>query len=130
MIQDWGYNYIYLCQPSATTRIDLRDHSYKDVLITPVKDMVSTIGQEESIPSWLVHKEPFWLHGMNEEEEDLEVFGSVKYIPEPFLEHKLEPYGWHDILATLDVCTNVHKGAIYCDKEGYDTKSTYMVSIV
>ena len=44
MIQDWGYNYIYLCQPSVTTRIDLRDHSYKDVLNTPVKDMVSTIG--------------------------------------------------------------------------------------
>ena len=47
MIQDWGYNYIYLRQPSATTRIDLRDHSYKDVLNTLVKDMVSTIGQEE-----------------------------------------------------------------------------------
>ena len=69
MIQDWGYNYIYLCQPSTTTRIDLRDHSYKDVFNTPVKDMVSTIGQEDSVPSWLVHKEPFWLCGMDKEEE-------------------------------------------------------------
>ena len=30
------------------------------------------------------------------------------YVPEPFPEHELEPYGWHDILATLDVCANVH----------------------
>ena len=54
MIQDWGYNYIYLHHPSATTRIDLRDHSYKVVLNAPVKDMVSTIGEEESVPSCLV----------------------------------------------------------------------------
>ena len=25
---------------------------------------------------------------------------------------------------------NVHEGAIYCDEEGYDIRSTYMVSIV
>ena len=42
----------------------------------------------------------------------------------------LEPYGWYDILATLDVYANVHEGAIYCDEEGYDIKSTYIVSIV
>ena len=39
----------------------------------------------------------------------------------------MEPYGWHDILATLDVCANVHEGARYCNEEGYDIKSTYMV---
>ena len=46
MIQDWGYNYIYLHHPNATTRIDLRDHSYKDVVNTLVRDMVSTIAHE------------------------------------------------------------------------------------
>ena len=116
MIQDWGYIYIYLCHPSATTRIDLRDHSYKDVLNTLVKDMVSTIRQEESVPSWVVLKEPFWLCGMDEEEEGLEVSGKVEYISKPFPEHELEPYGWHGILATLDVCANVHEGAIYYDE--------------
>ena len=59
MIQDWGYNYIYLRQPSAMTRIDLRDHSFKDVVNTPVKDMVSTIAQDESVRSWLVQGKPF-----------------------------------------------------------------------
>ena len=108
----------------------MRDHSYKDVLNTPVRDMVSTIGQEDTIPSWLVHKDPLGLCGMDEEEEGSEVSGSIKYILGPFPEHELEPYGWHDILATLDVCANVHEGAIYYDEEGYDIRSTYMVSIV
>ena len=67
---------------------------------------------------------------MDKEEEGSKVSGLVEYIQEPFREHKLEPYGWHDILATLDVCANVHKGAIYCDEEGYNIKSTYMVNIV
>ncbi len=31
MIQDWGYDYLYLHQPTATTRVNLKDHSYKDV---------------------------------------------------------------------------------------------------
>ena len=75
----------------------MRDYLYKDVLNTPVKDMVSIIGQEDSIPSWLVHKEPFWLCGMDEEEEGLELLGSVEYILEPFPKHELEPYSWHDI---------------------------------
>ena len=92
--------------------------------------MVSTIGQEDSVPSWLVHKEPFWLCEMDEEEEGSKVSSDVEYSPEPFPEHELELYGWHDILATLDVCANVHKGAIYCDEEGYDIRSTYMVSII
>ena len=100
------------------------------MLNTPVKDMVFTIGQEESIPSWLVHKDPLGLYGINAEEEGSEVSGDVEYIPEPFPEHELEPYGWHDILATLDVCANVHEGAIYCDEEGYDIRSTYMVNII
>ena len=56
MIKDWGYNYIYLCHPNATTRIDLRDHSN-----TQVRDMVSTIAHEVSVPSWLVNWHPLWL---------------------------------------------------------------------
>ena len=56
MIQDWGYDFIYLHQPSATTRISLKDHSYKDVNYTPIRDMVSVIEKIDSLPSWLVHK--------------------------------------------------------------------------
>ena len=57
MIQDWRCDFIYLCQPSATTCISLKDHSYKDVNYTPIRDMVSMIEKIDSLPSWLVHKE-------------------------------------------------------------------------
>ena len=58
MIQDWGYNYIYLRHPNATTKIDLRNHSYKDVVNTPMRDMVSTVAQEDLVPSWLINRHP------------------------------------------------------------------------
>ena len=61
MIQEWGYNFIYLRQPSATTHISLKDHSYKDVNYTLIRDMVSVVERIDSLPSWLVHKEPVWL---------------------------------------------------------------------
>ena len=61
MIQDWGYNYIYLRHPNATTRIGLHEHSYKDVVNTPVRDMVSTIAHEDLVPSWLMNWRPLWL---------------------------------------------------------------------
>ena len=62
MIQDWGYNYIYLHHPNAMTIIDLCNHSYKDMVNTPVWDMVSTVAHEDSVPSWwLVNGRPLWL---------------------------------------------------------------------
>ena len=91
--------------------------------------MVHEVPLEESIPSWLVHEEPLWLCRMDEEEGGLEILGSIEYVPEPFPEHEIEPFGWHDILATLDVCANVH-ATKHCDEEGYDIRSTYMVSVI
>ena len=44
------------------TRFDLQDHSYKEVVNTPVRDMVSTIVHEDSVPSWLVNGRPLWLN--------------------------------------------------------------------
>ena len=41
MIQDWGFNYIYLRQEDAITRINLADHSYRDVARTPIEDFES-----------------------------------------------------------------------------------------
>ena len=45
MIQDWGFNYIYLKQPQAITRINLGDHSYRDVAETP-----ETVGAKHNHP--------------------------------------------------------------------------------
>ena len=46
-----------------------------------------------------------------------------------FLEQEFEPHGWHDILATLDVCANVH-ATKQCDDEGYDLIYMNMVNFV
>ena len=52
MIQDWGFNYIYLQQNEAITRISLIDHSYRDVARTPIEDYESatliTISSQQS----------------------------------------------------------------------------------
>ena len=52
MIQDWGFNYIYLRQNEAITRINLLDHSYRDVARTPIEDYESatliTISSQQS----------------------------------------------------------------------------------
>ena len=129
MIQDWGYNYLYLRQTNATTRIDLRDHSFRDVVNTPVKDFVSTIN-DDITPSWLIQEKPLWFCESKDEcGEDVSEKSSDGYVPEPFPENELEPYGWHDILATLDVCANVHNN-VHCDEEGYDICSLKMLSVM
>ena len=116
MIQDWGYNYICLHHPNATTRIDLRDHSYKDVVNTLVRYMVSTVAHEESMPSWLVNGPPLWLsEAINKSGKESDA-SSSNYILKPFPKEEFKPYGWHDILATLDVCANVH-ATNHCDDE-------------
>ena len=96
----------------------------------PLKDMLSTMGQEETAPSWLVQKELLWLCKVDDE-EGLDVVVLDDNIPKPFPKHLFEPHGWHDILATLDVCANVY-ATKHCDEEGIfiDIMSCDMVSIV
>lgn len=31
VLQDWGYEYLYLRHDDVITRVNLRDHSYRDV---------------------------------------------------------------------------------------------------
>ena len=38
MIQDWGFNYIYLRQDTSITKVNMRDHSFRDVAKTPIED--------------------------------------------------------------------------------------------
>ena len=99
--------------------MDLKDHSYKDGINTPIWDMVSTVANEDLVPSWLIQNEPIW---MCDHEKDCKLersSSSFDYIAEPFPEHELKPHGWHDILATLDVSAQVHATA-HCDDKGYD----------
>ena len=92
--------------------------------------MVLVIEKEESLPSWLVHMEPMWLCEVDKEDGNLGMEELHDYMSNPFFKQEFEPYGWHDILATLDVCANVHATNKHSNDEGYDIVSYNMVSIV
>ena len=71
---------------------------------------------EDTTPSWLEKGTPLWLCGLDKDgskkksEADLD-----GYIAEPFPEHEIKPFGWQDILATLDVCAEKVHATRYCD---------------
>ena len=60
---------------------------------TPIRDMVSTVGQEDLGPLGLEQKEFVWLCKLDDEEGS-NAMVLDDYILEPFLEHLLEPFGW------------------------------------
>ena len=69
MIQDWGSNFIYLRQQKAITRVNLIDHSYRDVARTPVDDFESTSAEDDSsVPSWVNSRIHTWLCGASNNE--------------------------------------------------------------
>src|SRR5271170_600170 len=135
MIQDWGFNYIYLRKQEAITRINLANHSYRDVARTPVENFESaTTRAKSSVPSWIAPHKEIWMCGASEEggsKGDLDISACDEaYIPEPFPEADLEPSGWRDILATLDVCVNEVTPTVFCDEEGYDLAPFQMIRVI
>ena len=69
MIQDWGSNYIYLRQQDAITRINVIDHSSREVARTPIADFKSTSsGDESPIPSWVHSRIHRWMNGASDDE--------------------------------------------------------------
>ena len=64
MIRDWGFNYIYLRQQEAITRINIIDHSYCDAARTPVEDFESaTMTEKSSRPLWVNSTPEVWMCG-------------------------------------------------------------------
>ena len=90
--------------------------------------MVFVIEKIDSLPSWLVHKELVWLCNVKKEPNNSKEEIN-DYIPEPFPEHEFEPLWWNDVLATIDVCANIHAKKHY-DEEGYGIMSLYMVKVI
>ena len=84
MIQDWGFNYIYLGEQEAITRINLADHSYRDVARTPIEYFESATLSEKS---WVHSNSQLWMCGaLNDKNEQKHKEPSVNeaYILEPF----------------------------------------------
>ena len=98
MIQDWGFNYIYLRQQQAVTRINLSNHSYRDVAKTPVEDFESaTATTKSSRPSWVQSDSHLWMCGASEgrvDEEDVQPKLDEDYILEPFPNDQFIPDAW------------------------------------
>ena len=134
MIQDWGYNYLYLRHESAVTRVNLRNHRYRDVTKSPVEEFNS--GSSDETESTLsVDKAGLWVCGTsckNLKPEDVVIDRSVTdeaYVPLPFPEHLIDPQEWIHVLATLSICA-LPKQTQFCDSEGYDIIPIQMISVV
>ena len=39
VVQDWGYNRLYLCYQNSIVKVNLDDHTYCDVTRTPIEDL-------------------------------------------------------------------------------------------
>ena len=91
--------------------------------------MVSTIAYEDSVPSWLVNGCALWLSRVINKSYGESDASSLNYISKPFLEQEFKPHRWHDILVTVDVCTNVY-ATKHCNDEGYKLISMNMVSFI
>ena len=134
MIQGWGYNYLYLRHESAVTRVNLRNHRYRDVTKSPVEEFDS--GSSDEIESTLsVDKAGLWVCGTsckNLKPEDVVIDRSVTdeaYVPLPFPEHLIDPQEWIHALATLSICA-LPKPTQFCDSDGYDIIPIRMISLV
>lgn len=38
VVQDWGYNNLYLCHSKSIIRVELHNHTYRDITKTPIKE--------------------------------------------------------------------------------------------
>ncbi|MCO5571753.1 hypothetical protein L7F22_025501 [Adiantum nelumboides] len=137
MIQDWGYEQIYLRHKELVTKINMKNHSYRDVAKTPVQEFDSTTVNGKEVPAWMQTKAHVWMCGASDSgdltKEECILERSVTdeaYIPEPFPEHLFEPFGWTQILSTLDICVNELTPTKFCDEEGYHLVTLQMASAI
>ena len=65
-----------------------------------------------------------------EKEKEKERSELNDYIPEPFPEHKFEPLGWNDVLATVTICVNEVIPTLFCDEDGFDVIPIQMVNVL
>ena len=108
MVQDWGYDYIYLRHECAITRVNLKNHSYRDVSHMPMEEFDS--GSSECSTDDLKHANNpnLWLCGASK--SSVQTDGTKwcrdvmteDYMPCSFPEELMEPVEWIHCLATLD----------------------------
>ena len=133
MVQDWGYNYLYLRHETTITRVNLKNHSHRDVTHMPMEEFDSASSKnfgsndEENLEiSWIcgASKASMVTDGSEwHKEVQNNSFTPVPY-PETF-----EPVEWPHCLATIDVSTLNH-GTKSCDEDGYDIVPIRMIGVI
>ena len=111
----------------------MRDHSFRDVAKTPMEDFESaTIFYSK--PSWIGKPTHLWMCGTLEngdlKEKEKNESEINDYTPESLLEHKFEPSGWNDVLATVTICVDDVTPTLFCDKDGFDIIPVQMVNVI
>ena len=135
MIQDWGYNYLYLRHEGVITRVNLRNHEYRDVTHSPVEEFDSTSSEE--LNDVIGKPNEIWMCGASnrsielgpEDSERTRREQELLYVPLPFPEHLIDPQEWIHVLATLTTCA-LPKPTKFCDEDGYDIVPIWMIGAV
>ena len=125
---------MYLRHETAITRINLHNHSYRDVTHMPM-DEFDSASSEESDSTEEGNHANLWMcdaSKMSMKTDGTELSREVMdpaYVPIPYSEEKFEPVEWPHCLATLDVSTLNH-GTKFCDLEGCDIIPIQMVMVI
>ena len=62
VVQDWGYNYLYLRHDGVTTRVNLSTHKFRDVAKLPIADFeFATTSKHKGNSSLYEGEDNFWL---------------------------------------------------------------------
>ena len=136
VVQDWGYNCLYLRHKNAIVRVNLDDHTYRDVTKSPIEDADTTSYElNKELSSTETQEEGAWLceiyeHASMQENvklvEDLE--RDEAYMPQQISNDKIEEHVWMQVLSTIDVSA-LSRGTCFCNELGYDIEPILMITV-
>ena len=114
VLEDLGYDYLHLRHEDVTTRINLKDHTFRDVTQTSVESATSDFTPCTNMDSTSVNDA--WICQtpsqdlLKEDKNHIEHLIKAKdYILVPSHEDDIDPYEWSHTLATIDVCDYLYK---------------------
>ena len=129
----WGYNYLYLRHETTIIRVNLKNHSIKDVTHMLVEEF--DLASSETSSSFSKEPANLWICGASKAsmltngiEWRKEVTDDA-FVPIPYLEEKFEPNEWAHCLATIDVSALNH-GTKSCDEDEYNIVPIQMIGIL
>ena len=136
-LEDWGYDYLYLRHKDVTTRINLKDHTFRDVTHTPVEEFESaTSDLTPHTHTDSTSEKDVWIcqtptpELLDEDERMMDkITKQGEYIPIPFLEDDIDPYEWLHTLSTIDVCA-LPPQTQFCDERGYEIMPVRVITVV